>query len=170
MSCSSWACSFIACAALLAGCQNRLDPAPSGAAPVPASRVTSANAAMLTPIGPEPGPNEPSATIDNPLGGNDVALQEGHELFLRYNCVGCHGDHGGGGMGPSLRDVTWRYGNSAAAIFSSISQGRAQGMPAWGTKIPAEQVWKLVAYIQSMRKPVEPAPPNTFIPPPPMPW
>jgi cytochrome c oxidase cbb3-type subunit 3 len=34
-------------------------------------------------------------------------------------------------------------------------------MPAWGTKIPEEQIWKLVAYIKSMRTKEEPDPPLT---------
>jgi cytochrome c oxidase cbb3-type subunit 3 len=59
-------------------------------------------------------------------------------------------------MGPSLRDPAWRYGDSDAHIFASISQGRGQGMPSWGTKIPQEQIWKIVAYIKTLRTPNEP--------------
>jgi mono/diheme cytochrome c family protein len=33
-------------------------------------------------------------------------------------------------------------------------------MPAWGTKLPADQVWELVAYIKSMGTPNEPEPPT----------
>jgi hypothetical protein len=29
-------------------------------------------------------------------------------------------------------------------------------MPSWGNKLPAEQIWKLVAYIQSLRTSKEP--------------
>ena len=56
-------------------------------------------------------------------------------------------------MGPSLRDETWIYGNQDSQIFDSIAQGRSKGMPAWGTKIPEDQIWQLVAYIKSMRTP-----------------
>jgi cytochrome c oxidase cbb3-type subunit 3 len=62
-------------------------------------------------------------------------------------------------MGPSLRDETWIYGNQDSQIFDSIAQGRSNGMPAWGTKIPEDQIWQLVAYIKSMRTPEEPDPP-----------
>jgi cytochrome c oxidase cbb3-type subunit 3 len=96
----------------------------------------------------------------NPFADNAVALTEGRTLFVQYNCAGCHGGHAGGGMGPSLRDVVWIYGNSDAHIFDSIAEGRAHGMPAWGTKLPQEQIWKLVAYIQSLRTPQEPQPPQ----------
>jgi hypothetical protein len=32
-------------------------------------------------------------------------------------------------------------------------------MPAWGTKIPEQQIWELVAYIKTMGTPQEPDPP-----------
>lgn len=70
-------------------------------------------------------------------------------------------------MGPSLRDRSWLYGQSAASVFDSIAEGRAHGMPAWGVKVPEEQIWKLVAYIHSMRTEREPAAPDQTIPPPP---
>lgn len=62
-------------------------------------------------------------------------------------------------MGPSLRDKTWIYGSRDDQIFDSIAEGRSKGMPAWGSKIPADQIWQLVAYIKSMRTPQEPDPP-----------
>ena len=95
----------------------------------------------------------------NPYNGNAIARVEGRRLFVWYNCYGCHGGHGGGGIGPSLRDPIWLYGGDDAHIFASIAQGRGHGMPAWGTKIPQDQIWKLVAYIKSMRTPEEPDPP-----------
>lgn len=63
-------------------------------------------------------------------------------------------------MGPSLRDSTWLYGSDDASIYASISEGRQNGMPAWGTKLPREQVWKLATYIQSLRTDDEPDPPR----------
>lgn len=62
-------------------------------------------------------------------------------------------------MGPSLRDAVWIYGNRDDQIFDSIAQGRANGMPAWGSKIPQLQIWELVAYIKTMRTPQEADPP-----------
>jgi len=62
-------------------------------------------------------------------------------------------------MGPSLRDEVWIYGSRDDQVFDSIAQGRANGMPAWGSKIPQVQLWELVAYIKSMRTPQEPDPP-----------
>ena len=63
-------------------------------------------------------------------------------------------------MGPSLRDKVWLFGDRDDQIFDSIAEGRGEGMPSWGTKIPEDQIWKLVAYIKSMRTSAEPEPPE----------
>lgn len=115
--------------------------------------------AVDIPVGPIPGPPSVRPQPQNPFEGDSVALNEGRKLFVRFNCAGCHGGHAGGGMGPSLRDVDWIYGNSPAQIFDSIAAGRAHGMPAWGTRLPQDQIWKLVSYIKSLRTPAEPQPP-----------
>ena len=111
-------------------------------------------------IGPQPGPDRVLPRAVNPFAGNTRVLPEGRRLFVWYNCAGCHGDHGGGGMGPSLRDSTWLYGGDGASIFASITEGRQYGMPAWGTKLPRDQIWKIATYIQSLRSPDEPDPPR----------
>jgi cytochrome c oxidase cbb3-type subunit 3 len=114
-------------------------------------------AAIDTPVGPVPGPGEASQANPNPYSDHDpVVIEDGYRLFQHYNCAGCHGDHAGGGMGPSLRDLDWMYGDTDALIFDSITEGRGHGMPAWGTKLPEDQVWKLVVYIRSLRTAQEP--------------
>jgi len=115
---------------------------------------------MKTPVGPIPGPPQNVERPANPFGNDRAAMGEGRQLFVRFNCSGCHGGRAGGGMGPSLRDVYWLYGDAEAQIFSSIAEGRAHGMPAWGTKLNEDQVWKLVAYIKSLRTPNEIQPPG----------
>jgi cytochrome c oxidase cbb3-type subunit 3 len=128
--------------------------------PAGVSAATGALPSIRTPVGPVPGPVVNPPRVENPLGGDVSAMAEGRRLFVRMNCSGCHGGHAGGGMGPSLRDVDWLYGHTDAQILSSIAEGRAYGMPAWGTKLPEDQLWKLVAYIKSMRTPDEPDPPS----------
>ena len=39
-------------------------------------------------------------------------------------------------MGPALMDDAWIYGGRLDQIYNSIYQGRPNGMPAWGGKIP----------------------------------
>jgi cytochrome c oxidase cbb3-type subunit 3 len=123
------------------------------------SAVAGAPAAVDFPVGPMPGPAESPMNIVNPYATDEVALMEGRRLFVRFNCSGCHGGHGGGGMGPSLRDPVWMYGGTDPAIFDSIAEGRAHGMPTWGVMLPREQIWKLTAYVQSLGSAREPAAP-----------
>jgi cytochrome c oxidase cbb3-type subunit III len=116
---------------------------------------------IVTAVGPIPGPPAQSASPSNPYAGNRTAMGEGRQLFVRFNCSGCHGGRAGGGMGPSLRDVDWIYGSDDAQVFSSIAEGRAHGMPAWHTRLTADQIWKMVTYIKSLRTRNEPqAPPS----------
>jgi cytochrome c oxidase cbb3-type subunit 3 len=121
-----------------------------------------ANGPSITqnPVGPVPGGTQDVSYSTDPYLKDPVALQDGRRLFDWYNCSGCHGGHAGGGMGPSLRDPVWLYGNRDDQIFDSIAKGRGKGMPAWGSKIPQQQIWELVAYIKSMGTPIEPDPPT----------
>lgn len=112
------------------------------------------------PVGPVPGAPVATKAPNDPYGQEKVVLSEGRRLFVSYNCAGCHGDHAGGGMGPSLRDADWRYGGAPAQVFNSVAEGRGDGMPAWGTKLPEDQIWKLVSYIKSLRTPEEPDKPQ----------
>jgi cytochrome c oxidase cbb3-type subunit 3 len=116
--------------------------------------------AAQNPVGPIPGGGAPPVQPSNPYRGDAEAAQQGRRLFVTMNCSGCHGGRAGGGMGPSLRDTDWIYGNSDADIFSSIAQGRAHGMPAWGTRLPLDSIWMLVAYVVSLRTPGEPDAPR----------
>ncbi len=115
---------------------------------------------LNTNVGPVPGPGEPGPYPPNPYAGDRGAAGQGQRLFLRMNCAGCHGDHGGGGMGPSLRDVDWIYGATDGQVFDSIAHGRGHGMPSWGTKLNEDDIWRLVAYIKTLRTPNEIAPPS----------
>lgn len=98
-----------------------------------------------------------SETIANPYDGKKEAIAEGHRLFIAMNCAGCHGYDASGGMGPDLTDPYWRYGGTPAAIYRSIFEGRPQGMPAWGRALPPQQIWKIVAFVQTLGGSVAPA-------------
>ena len=76
-------------------------------------------------------------------------MNEGKRLFAWFNCVGCHA-HGGGGMGPPLIDERWIYGSAPENIYSTIVEGRPNGMPSFRGKIPDYQVWQLVAYVRAL--------------------
>ena len=80
---------------------------------------------------------------------NAYALSEGQRLFRWYNCNGCHAN-GGGDKGPALMDKIWIYGSEPAQIYSTIVEGRPNGMPSFGGHIPENEVWELVAYVRSL--------------------
>jgi cytochrome c oxidase cbb3-type subunit 3 len=86
----------------------------------------------------------------SPFRANAYGLSEGKRLYSAFNCSGCHALSGGGGMGPALSDDKWIYGFEPDQIYSTIAQGRPNGMPAFGGVIPEQQVWQLVAYIESL--------------------
>ncbi|HEX2254660.1 MAG TPA: c-type cytochrome [Thermoanaerobaculia bacterium] len=104
-------------------------------------------AQQLSPL--VPGPARPDPRVRNPYGANAYGIAEGKRLYVWYNCVGCHA-HGGGGMGPPLLDEKWIYGSHPEEIFASIAEGRPNGMPAFGHRVPPDQIWKITAYVQSM--------------------
>jgi cytochrome c oxidase cbb3-type subunit III len=97
----------------------------------------------------QPGSPSPPPMTESPFNGNAYALSEGKRLYSAYNCVGCHAK-GGGAIGPALMDHRWIYGSRPDQIFSTIIQGRPNGMPSFGGRIPEQQVWQLVAYVESM--------------------
>ena len=97
----------------------------------------------------QPGMPSQFPAVDSPYQYNAYGMNEGKRLFSAYNCNGCHAN-GGGGIGPALMDHRWIYGNRPEQIFATIVQGRPNGMPSFGGKIPEQQVWQLVAYVQSM--------------------
>lgn len=88
----------------------------------------------------------------------DVA--QGKRLFAWMNCVGCH-SHGGGGIGPALMDERWIYGGKIQQIYTSIRDGRRNGMPAWKNRMTEQEIWQVAAYVRSMgryvRKDVAPS-------------
>lgn len=145
------AATFVVMAALagLQGCQRSEG---GSTAPEPASPPPSIQAIAAVPLGDVAGGQKtpPAATMRNPYEGNAQAVQQGHDLFVRMNCAGCHGYEAKGGMGPNLTDNYWRYGGAPVQVFKSIYEGRPQGMPAWNPALPPEDIWKLVAYVQSL--------------------
>jgi cytochrome c oxidase cbb3-type subunit 3 len=81
--------------------------------------------------------------------GNAYAISEGRRLYQWFNCTGCHGN-GGGGSGPALMDDRWLYGSGGADVYTSIAEGRPNGMPSFGSQLRPEQVSQLTAYVRSL--------------------
>jgi len=128
---------------LWSGCkreERELRPSP------PASQVVNeAQVSGLNPGGnPLPGP--PTSTIYEE---SAYSVSEGKRLFNQYNCSGCHAN-GGGGIGPPLMDNNWIYGSEPENIFTTIVQGRPNGMPSFRNRIPEYQVWEIVSFVRSL--------------------
>ncbi|QXQ06075.1 cytochrome c [Sphingosinicellaceae bacterium] len=81
-----------------------------------------------------------------------AVVMEGKALYQSHNCNGCH-SNGGGGMGPALMDEEWIYGGRIEDIHATIVEGRPNGMPKWGGKIPDVDIWKIATYVRSMSLP-----------------
>lgn len=130
-------------AASLAACereQRRFREVPPSATP---------GSLVQTSGGFVPGPPQPEVRAVAATMNNAYAVSEGQTLYMQMNCVGCH-FQGGGGIGPPLMDSTWIYGYQPENVYQSIEQGRPNGMPAWGSRLSSDQIWKLTAYVLSM--------------------
>jgi cytochrome c oxidase cbb3-type subunit III len=141
-------------AGLLAACgQERpsLGREPTGGTPAASPQTSTLQA----------GPERPVADVRNPFEGNVHALAEGERLYGWMNCGGCHGPLGGGGIGPPFADGDWIYGGEPANVFQSIVQGRPNGMPAYGGRLPSREIWKIVAYVRSLPARGDEAPART---------
>jgi cytochrome c oxidase cbb3-type subunit III len=92
----------------------------------------------------------PQLTLVNPREHDPRAVEEGKQLFIAYNCADCHGSEGSGDTGPSLQDGRWHFGGTAGDVYESIEEGRPDGMPSWGGRIPESQVWALVTYVRTL--------------------
>lgn len=99
-----------------------------------------------------PGMVKPKPNVKSPVMEDEEAAWRGKGYFNQFNCVGCHAPHGAGGMGPSLSDAAFIYGNEPANIYLTIVQGRPAGMPAFGGMLPDSVVWDLVAYVKALSK------------------
>ncbi|MBV8784592.1 MAG: c-type cytochrome [Gammaproteobacteria bacterium] len=132
----------------LAGCQQAKAPTtPAAAAP------ETANLLRTSPL--VPGLDHPELSRDPRAAAyydNPQAVADGKRLFQQFNCSGCH-SNGGGGMGPALMDGQWIYGARLEQIHQTLVEGRPNGMPSWGGKIPDPQLWELAAYVRSMSLP-----------------
>jgi cytochrome c oxidase cbb3-type subunit III len=144
--CSRFPTELLLAAALLSGCHKGLPPA----LPFEQSGGAGAIASALSPG------NDHSLVITDPRAApyydNADAVNSGRILFGQFNCSGCH-SNGGGGMAPALMDDEWIYGGRLEQIHNTIVEGRPNGMPSWGGKIPDQQIWQIAAYVRSMSLP-----------------
>lgn len=82
---------------------------------------------------------------------SDEMVDGGEEVY-RKNCSRCHGDRGGGEIGPNLTDDYWIHGGSLTDVYATIKNGVSdKGMPAWGPQLSQKEMVGVTAYIRSLR-------------------
>ncbi len=90
------------------------------------------------------------AMTENPYEKDPKAVEEGRVLFAE-KCAGCHGKDLKGGYGPSLVGHL-KYGETDNLKYESIANGRPGGMPAFGTELGRDRIWRVLAYVDSVRE------------------
>jgi len=100
------------------------------------------------------GPGQPQTAPTGP-GDPRVALIEasfdqisqGGRYFSWYGCGSCHAQGAPGAR--ELGDPNWSHGGGFDQIYRSIADHPGIS-PAYGARIPTEQLWQLAAYVRSL--------------------
>jgi mono/diheme cytochrome c family protein len=110
--------------------------------------MTTALGAFAVGAAEQAGSSEASAT-KNPFAGKPEAAKEGRQIFLQTGCYNCHGlEAKGGGIAPDLTVSKL----DPQQMFKTIHDGRPGTlMPSWGKELDADQIWKVITYLRSVR-------------------
>jgi mono/diheme cytochrome c family protein len=78
----------------------------------------------------------------------DTVSLDTQEIYDQL-CAQCHGESGGGGIGPSFQDSQFQSSRTDTQLFDTINLGHeATAMIGWGDVLSAEQIQQLVLLIQ----------------------
>jgi putative heme-binding domain-containing protein len=92
------------------------------------------------------------AQSTNPLAADPQAAEIGRWTF-RILCAPCHGIHADGGRGPDLTLGTYSVGDQDKDLYTAIARGvPGSEMPAYGERLDAEGIWRLVSYVRSVAR------------------
>jgi len=92
----------------------------------------------------------PPVRSTNPLGRSPEIVASGRQLY-NASCTVCHGLEGtAGDRAPALAAARRYVRSSDDAIFDAIQNG-IPGTPMPAAGLPDDSVWKIVAYIRSLR-------------------
>jgi len=84
---------------------------------------------------------------------NNIAAQLGRSSF--NTCAACHGVDGKGNQligAPNLTDKVWLHGWGEEAVMNMVKHGKTNVMPAHGTRLSAEQIHVLAAYVWQLSR------------------
>lgn len=119
---------------------------------------------LLLPLACTEQPSYPQRNMPPEVATDSSQLNNAKQMFLAL-CADCHGRQTEGRMAradffqppaPDFTNASYRQADPAY-LFWRISEGksvepyRSQGsvMPAWGDHFSDEQIWQLVAYLQT---------------------
>jgi mono/diheme cytochrome c family protein len=87
--------------------------------------------------------------VTNPFSNSESARAAGQKLFTRH-CSECHGQTAEGtAQAPTLREIPKDVTPGMLQWFIKKGNLRA-GMPSW-SRLPDQQLWQLVTYLQTLR-------------------
>ena len=75
---------------------------------------------------------------------SDPVLAQGQQIY-RANCASCHGQAGGGGIGPKLAGLVEKRYPDIADQEAVIANGRSS-MPKFGSRLSAEEINAVARY------------------------
>jgi mono/diheme cytochrome c family protein len=107
-----------------------------------------------------------ASTEKNPISPTAAVLNNGKALYASQ-CAKCHGPEGRGDGPDKTNDLAHRPADLTSAfrarfnpdgvLFYRIWNGRTQPtMPAFRTKLTRSEVWAIVEYVKTLRKPPVP--------------
>jgi len=85
------------------------------------------------------------------MSGNSGFVAKGEEVY-QSKCATCHGPNLEGGIGLSLVDDNWRWGNNPISIYTMVAEGspdKQSGMQAWMNELGPQKVSQVTAYVLS---------------------
>lgn len=105
--------------------------------------------ALLGEVKPE---SKPVIYDSNPYKKDSKAIEKGKKIF-RLKCTQCHGpDAGGGPEAPDLTDKVTIYSANEQGMFKTIYYGTEKGMPTWKDELGSDNIWKIMAFLETLKK------------------
>lgn len=81
---------------------------------------------------------------------DENSINHGKEIFLK-NCASCHGNEGGGIVGPNLTDDYWIHGGGIENIYNVIKKGvPAKGMISWELVLNHSEILQTASFVHSL--------------------